>query len=109
MGKGKGSSNARKQALLNVALKNEAHHPVEFFPVSIKPEDMTLSAAERIFLFLENGVTLAVMGIVGGLAGFFIDGRWFVLLCIPISLGLHRSKALNGISVKNRVFAYLAL
>jgi hypothetical protein len=51
---------------------------------------------ERLFLFLENGITLTVMGLVGGFAGVFIDGRYFLLLAIPLALGLHRSKALAG-------------
>jgi hypothetical protein len=51
---------------------------------------------ERPFLFLENGITLTVMGLVGGFAGVFIDGRYFLLLANPLGLGLHRSEALAG-------------
>ena len=62
-----------------------------------------ISTVERILLFLENAIVLTVMGLVGGLAGLFIDGRWFLVLCIPIALGLHRSKALSGFGVRKQI------
>src|SRR5580658_3386089 len=64
------------------------------------------SALERLFLFLENGITLAVMGIIGGFAGVFIDGKYFLVLCIPLALGLHRSGALKGLHWAKATAAY---
>jgi hypothetical protein len=69
------------------------------------PEEKTW--LERTFLFLENGIVLTVVGLVGGFAGVFVDGHWFVILCVPLLAGLHRSSALNGLGNWPRIAAYV--
>jgi len=64
---------------------------------------------ERIFAYLENGIVLTVMGIIGGLTGVFVDGRYFLLLSIPLALGLHRSPTLKGLSAKRQLLGYFVL
>jgi hypothetical protein len=71
--------------------------------------DMAKSSWEGLFLFLENAITLTVIGLVGGFAGVFIDGRYFLLLAIPLALGLHRSKAVAGMRTIEQVSAHLLL
>jgi hypothetical protein len=67
------------------------------------------TAWERVFSFFENGIVLAVMGIIGSLAGVFIDGRYFLLLCVPLALGLHRSAALKGLAWPKKLLGYSLL
>jgi hypothetical protein len=77
-------------------------------PAPVSPPQQPTSI-ERIFTFLENGIVLTVMGTVGGLAGVFIDGKYLLFLCIPIALGLHRSRALAGTQFKTMVLAHLTV
>lgn len=79
--------------------------------VSEAPNTTHLQPAvrERIFAFCENGIVLTVMGIVGSLAGVFVAGRFFLLLSIPLLLGLHRSAALKGLSKGKKAFGYGAM
>jgi hypothetical protein len=77
---------------------------VESAPPDSKPmqepqelQNPPLSPTERLVLVFENAWILTVMSLIIGFTGVFIDGRWFVLLCIPIAFGLHRSKGLQGL------------
>jgi hypothetical protein len=65
------------------------------------------SSWERLFLFLENGITLAVMGVIGSLAGVFIDGRYFLFLAVPLGFALHRSRALAGMRAIEQLAGHL--
>lgn len=89
---------------------NAAHARIERVPPSIKETASAtyrpISVFERVFLFLENGIVLTVMGATSGFAGVFIDGRYFLLLCIPLALGLHRSGALKELRWPKAVTAY---
>jgi hypothetical protein len=73
------------------------------------PPDPNIGGWERFFRILENGIVLAVMGIAGSLAGAFVDGRYFLLLIIPVVLGTHRSGALKDLSPVKSVVACLAI
>jgi hypothetical protein len=84
-----------------------------FVPQIAAPKEASLDSPvksptfmERIFIFLENSIVLTVMSIVGGLAGLFIEGKLFLVLCIPISLGLHRSPALKGIGLRDKILGH---
>jgi hypothetical protein len=70
-------------------------------------DPLEYSSRERLFLFFENGITLTVIGLIGGFAGVFIDGRYFLLLTIPLALGLHRSHALAGMRAIEQISAHL--
>ena len=61
------------------------------------PPSASLSLSDRFFRVLESGMTQTLLGIVGGLAGTFLDGRYFVILSPMIPAAIHRSKALEGI------------
>jgi hypothetical protein len=56
-----------------------------------------ISISERVLRFLDSGSTQTLAGIVGGIAGTFLDGRYYCVLCVLTSLGLKRSKALDGL------------
>jgi hypothetical protein len=86
--------------------------PIPSITASSQPEyTKQLSALERViervFLFLENGWTLTAMGIAGSLLGLFLDGRYFVALCILLLLGMHRSGALKGLNWKMSLAIYV--
>lgn len=70
------------------------------------PEERA-SVFERAFSFLEHPLVLAVIGLGGSIAGVFIDGKWVLLLCVPLALGLHRSGAVKDLETRVQVFTYL--
>jgi hypothetical protein len=53
--------------------------------------------AGRFFQFAEHPMTMAAIGIVGGVAAVFIYGPIFVICFLMVVLALHRSKALLGL------------
>jgi|GEM_PF-5530462 len=59
--------------------------------------EIHISATERILRFIDNGIIQTLAGLVGGLVGTFLDGRYFAALSIAVSFALYRSKALNGV------------
>jgi hypothetical protein len=59
-----------------------------------------LTKSERVLRFIDSPSTQTLAGIVGGLVGTFLDARYFCVLCLMTSLGLKRSKALDGIEPK---------
>jgi hypothetical protein len=53
----------------------------------------------KVHRFFEHGSFQTLLGIVGGLAGTFLDGRYFAIVGIWISYSLFRSGALRGVSL----------
>jgi hypothetical protein len=70
--------------------------PVLHVPESLVPAQ-SISAPERISRLVDSGITQMLAGIVGGLVGTFLDGRYFAALSFMVSFALNRSKALIGI------------
>jgi hypothetical protein len=68
---------------------------------------LKIALSQRIFRYFENGLMQVVLGIVGGLAGSFVDGRWFVLLMPLAVAALHRGKVLEGLSRPFRIVIYV--
>jgi len=60
-----------------------------------EPKIQTVS--NRLSTFFEHGSLQTVIGIVGGLAGTFLDGRYFAVLGLYLSFALHRSRTLLGV------------
>lgn len=82
--------------------------PTEALPnAGSRSESKQPSAAERSLLFLEHAWVLLVLGAVIGLVGVFIDGRYFLFLCVPIALGLHRSQALKDLGRARSLGTYV--
>jgi hypothetical protein len=59
-----------------------------------------VSRTERVLRFIDHGSTQTLVGLIGGLAGTFLDGRYYAVLGLMVSFGLHKSKALEGVSRK---------
>jgi hypothetical protein len=68
-----------------------------------------ISPTERFWLFAEHTLTLLAVSAILGLLTVFIDARWFILLVGVFLLGMHRSKALKGMSLVAQIFTYLGL
>jgi hypothetical protein len=79
------------------------------------PEEPSQAATEdpspldRFWLFAEHGFTLTVISIVAGLLTIFLDARWFVSLAGVLLLGIHRSRALEGMNFAARFLLNLAV
>jgi hypothetical protein len=101
-----GGGNSHDRAIAGSSVRPPHNKPPQP-PAHSLPPDPTL--LERVFLFLENGTVLTVMGIAGGLAGFFIDGKWFLVLIAWVLLGLHRSPALKGYGKTTARCAYIGV
>lgn len=57
-----------------------------------------ITVAERLHRLFEHSTLLNLLGVVGGLVGTFLDGRYFAVLCFWFVYGIHRSKSLQGLS-----------
>lgn len=53
---------------------------------------------DRIFGVIDSGGIQTLIGVMGGLVGTFLDGRYFSALAIFVPISLYHSKALQGIS-----------
>ncbi len=58
----------------------------------------------RFFRLMDSGMTQTVLGIIGGLAGTFLDGRCFLLLTPLIPAAIQRNKVLEGVESPLSVF-----
>ncbi len=96
-----GNSHQRKVA------RTAAPIPPSFGNTSNSQEATRKGPPERIHRFLEHGSLQTLIGIVGGLVGTFLDGRYFALLGIWVSYSLHRSGALHGFTVRPKVITHL--
>ncbi len=67
-----------------------------------------ITITDRVFRFAESGMTQTLLGIIGGLAGTFLDGRWFMILTPMIPAALHRSKATEGLKRQWSIVILLA-
>jgi hypothetical protein len=104
-GKGKGGGNSHQRAV-----SRAAQAPTIVLSSVVATAEMLptgRSFFERASVFFENGIILTIMSILGGLAGTFVNGRYFLFLCVPIALGLHRSSALNGVTKKGKISIHL--
>lgn len=106
-----GGGNSHQRAIDRAAKVDESPHTEAEMPTqSLKSDPQpSATAAERIFAFCENGIVLAVMGVIGGLCGVFVAGKYFMLLTIPLILGLHRSPALVGLGKGKKILGYFGV
>jgi hypothetical protein len=65
------------------------------------------SAASRFFQFAEHTMTIAAIGIVGGLGAFLYYGPVLTICFLMFVLALHRSKAVAGLSFLIQMPCYL--
>lgn len=68
-----------------------------------------LSLAERAFRYIEHGVMLCIFGVVASVMAIFIYGPIFTACAILALLALHRSRALEGLSVRKQVASYIVV
>lgn len=60
-------------------------------------EVLASSITDRVLRFADHVSVQTLAGIVGGLVGTFLDGRYFAALGLIVSYGLYRSRALAGL------------
>jgi hypothetical protein len=84
------------------ALGLQKAHPPQTITATIGP-----TATVRFFKFVEHTMTIAVIGIVGGVAAAFIYGPIFAICFVMVVLALHRSEALNGLPNYIQAICYM--
>ena len=89
--KGKGG-NAHDRAKARVASQ-----PASELGSLLSNAYVQVSPRERVLRLVDNSSTQTLVGIVGGLVGTFLDGRYFAVLSLMVSFALYRSKALDGV------------
>ncbi len=110
--RGKGGGNAHVRAMARAAeeqepLPSESKSPeAPSVQSQESPKERGPSAVERFFIISENVWILTAISVIAGLAGLFVDGRWFVLFCIPTAFGVHRSKGLRGLGPRPQCGIY---
>jgi hypothetical protein len=72
-----------------------------------KQETKSVSVAERGFRFWESGMIQTLLSILGGLAGTFLDGRYFMFLTPLVPAAIHRNKVLEGVEQRKSVILYV--
>jgi hypothetical protein len=96
-----GNSHDRRQKR---RAQGQRHESVAPMPTQVPEEPAKqLQLHQRAFIYFEYPSIHTVIGIVGGFVGTFLDARFFSVLCILLTLGLHRSKALTGIAPKKQL------
>lgn len=55
-----------------------------------------VSTPERILRFVDSSWIQTISGLIGGLVGTFLDGRYFALISPLVSVALYKSKTLEG-------------
>lgn len=68
-----------------------------------------ISFGERVERFLDSGMIQTVIGLIGGLAGTFLDGRCFVTLAGMVPFALRTKNVLEDLSRRVALTIHLAL
>ncbi len=104
---GNAHDRAKQRATVD-SVQSQASEFMPLRPPEPEPEQQrsAVSAMERFFIIAENVWVLTAVSLLIGFAGVFIDGRWFLLLCIPIAFGVHRSKGLQGLRPRSQFGIY---
>lgn len=76
-------------------------------PISIlsaKSSAPKIAPLRRFFRVLESGLVLTLIGIIAGLAGTFIDGRFLLLFTLFVPVEIHRTNAWEGCKRSTKVW-----
>src|SRR5450756_1857396 len=105
-----GSAHQRKviATAVNKALVEASVEGSSYPPLAVSPPPSRLSITARLHRFLDHGALQTLLGIIGGLVGTLLDGRYLSFLCLWIAWAINRSTALEGIRVSRRIMVYLA-
>lgn len=71
-------------------------------------EEDALETTERFHRFFDSGPPQTAVGIIGGLVGTFLDGRYFALVGLYLVYGLVRSRALRGLTLVVKLVVAIA-
>ncbi|WP_263416057.1 hypothetical protein [Terriglobus albidus] len=71
------------------------------------PIQEKMSIGERIWRVIDNSSFQTTLGWLGGIAGTFLDGRYFVLLGPVVPYAVFRAKSLEGLSPARKFGIYM--
>jgi hypothetical protein len=78
---------------------------VDHSEVSVEPRQI-ISVGNRLFRWLDSGLTQTLIGIVGGLAGTFLDGRYYIILALFVPAAIHQKKVLEDVRKASSIAIY---
>jgi hypothetical protein len=112
-GKGRGGNSHRRSVFEGAVNREVTRRMQEAASISLptipKIVPFQIPVSERIFRVIENAIIQTLFGILGGLVGGFVYGPFLAFLSIFVFAGVHRSKALEGLTRRSAVASWCGI